>query len=136
MSGQSAGMITMLCALIKARIRPTSRFRTDTVLSLVLLVLVMVIWLPRFSGPIDLRWDAGVYYVLGTSLAEGKGYKLLNEPGNIDATQYPPLLPGIVAAHQWILGTSDPTIVGHWMRLSSFLIFTIYIFIIYLMTRR
>jgi hypothetical protein len=135
MSGQSAGMTTMLCALIKARIRPTSRFRTDTVLSLVLLVLVMVIWLPRFSGPIDLRWDAGVYYVLGTSLAEGKGYRLLNEPGEIEAVQYPPLLPLIVAAHQRVLGTSDPIIVGHWLKLSFFLVFNAYIFTIYVMLR-
>ena len=48
-------------------------------------LLVVALWLPRTSGPIDLRWDGGVYYVLGTSLAEGKGYRLLNEPGEIQA---------------------------------------------------
>jgi hypothetical protein len=67
---------------------------------------------------LDLRWDAGTYYVLGTSLAQGQGYRLLSEPGSIEAIQYPPLLPLFVAAHQWILGTSDPIIVGGWLRIS------------------
>jgi hypothetical protein len=83
-------------------------------------------WVPRRLGPIDLRWDAGVYYILGTSLAQGKGYRLLNEPGEIDAVQYPPLLPAIVAVHQLALGTSDPGTVGKWLRLSSFVIFIAY----------
>ena len=69
---------------------------------------------------------APCYYILGTSLAEGKGYRLLNEPGEIDEVQYPPLLPAIVAVHQLVLGTSDPTTVGRWLRLSSFLIFLAY----------
>jgi len=67
---------------------------------------------------LDLRWDAGTYYVLGTSLAQGQGYRLLSEPGSIEAIQYPPLLPLFVAAHQWILGTSDPILVGGWLRIS------------------
>ena len=74
----------------------------------ILLGLVCLLWIPRCSGTIDLRYDGGVYYVLGTSLAQGKGYRLLNEPGEIEAIQYPPLLPAIVAAHQVVLGTSDP----------------------------
>src|SRR5687767_15169440 len=82
----------------------------------VLLTIVLAMWAPRLRGPIDLRWDAGVYYVLGTSLAEGKGYRLLNEPGEIPAVQYPPLLPAVVAAHQWALGTHDVTVVGPWLR--------------------
>ena len=72
------------------------------------LVAACVSWIPRRSGPIDLRWDGGTYYILGTSLAEGKGYRLLNEPGEIAAIQYPPLLPAIVALHQQVLGTSEP----------------------------
>ena len=90
-----------------------------------LLVLSVAIWLPRLRGPIDLRWDGGTYYVLGTSLAEGRGYRLLNEPGEIEAVQYPPLLPAIVAVHQWILGSSDPMIVGHWLRLTFFVMFLV-----------
>jgi hypothetical protein len=91
-----------------------------------LIVIAVATWLPRFHGPLDLRWDGGTYYILGTSLAEGKGYRLLNEPGDIEAVQYPPMLPMIVAAHQWVLGTSDPMIVGHWLRISFFLMFTIF----------
>jgi hypothetical protein len=89
----------------------------------VVLAAAILLWIPRTHGPIDLRWDAAVYYILGTSLAEGRGYKLLNEPGEIDAVQYPPLLPAIVAAHQAALGTSDPTPVGRWLRLTSFVVF-------------
>jgi hypothetical protein len=99
-------------------------------------LLVLALWLPRFQGPIDLRWDGGVYYVLGMSLAEGKGYRLLNEPGEIQANQYPPLFPLIIAAHQLVLGTSDPLVVGRFLRLSSFLVFVTYIFTIYTLLRR
>ena len=79
---------------------------------LALAALVVTTWLPRMNGPLDLRWDGGVYYVLGTALAEGRGYRLLNEPGEIEATQYPPLFPVFIAAHQVIAGTADPTQVG------------------------
>jgi hypothetical protein len=105
--------------------------KSERVVLLVLLTLTILIWLPRFKGPIDLRWDGGVYYILGTSLAEGKGYRLLNEPGEIEAVQYPPLLPLIIASYQLILGTDDPTTVGRWLRFSAFIIFVLYIYIIF-----
>ncbi len=88
--------------------------------------LVLLSWVPRARGPIDLRWDAGVYFVLGTSLAQGDGYRLLNEPGNIEAIQYPPGLPAIVALHEVILRSSDPLIVGLWLRRSFFLLSLLY----------
>src|SRR5215467_11309182 len=94
------------------------------------LVVATLIWLPRHAGPIDLRWDGGVYYVLGTSIAEGKGYKLLNEPGEIAADQYPPLLPAVVATHQRLLGTTDPIVVGRVLRATSFLMFLAYAVIV------
>ena len=62
-----------------------------------MVLVAAALWVPRLTGPIDLRYDAGVYYTLGTALAEGRGYRLLNEPGEIEAIQYPPLLPLIVA---------------------------------------
>jgi hypothetical protein len=99
-------------------------------------LLVVALWLPRTQGPIDLRWDGGVYYVLGTSLAEGKGYRLLNEPGEIQANQYPPLFPMIIAAHQIVLGTSDYLVVGRLLRLSAFLVFSAYAFAILVLLRR
>src|SRR6266542_2599560 len=134
--GAYLGMTTMLCVLTKARAWSTTRFRTDVVIVLVLLGIVIVCWLPRFSGPIDLRWDGAVYYVLGTSLAEGKGYRLLNEPGDIQAIQYPPLLPAVIAAHQLILGTDDPVIVGRWLRASFFIMYAAFIFSSYALLRR
>lgn len=91
---------------------------------LLLLVVTLLTWLPRWRGPIDLRFDAGVYYTLGTSLAEGRGYRLLNEPGEIEAIQYPPLLPALVAAHQWCLDSSDPLVVAPVLR-RTYLLFSL-----------
>jgi hypothetical protein len=110
-------------------------FKSEKSLLLVLLTLAALTWLPRLKGPLDMRWDAGVYYILGTSIAEGKGYKLLNEPGEIDAVQYPPLLPLIIAGHQLILQTSDPTTVGQWLRFSFFFIFMAYIYAVFRLTK-
>ncbi len=129
---------TILGSPVQARVEvwPQWRVRRETLLLLVLLVLIVLSWLPRMKGLIDLRWDGGTYYVLGTALAEGKGYRLLNEPGEIWGTQYPPLLPAIIAAHQLILGTSDPVIVGRWLRLTFFLMFMCYILASYYVLRR
>jgi hypothetical protein len=88
------------------------------------------------NGPLDLRWDGGVYYVLGTALAQGRGYRLLNEPGEIEATQYPPLFPIFIAAHQIIAGTADPTKVGRWLRFSSFLTSLGFVLASYALLRR
>jgi hypothetical protein len=97
--------------------------RPDIAAAVLVIGVALALWLPRTRGPIDLRGDAGVYYILGTSLAEGQGYRLLNEPGQIRAVQYPPLLPTIVAAHERLLGTSDPTTVGMWLRRTAFVVF-------------
>lgn len=100
---------------------------------LALVLLSVLLWLPRLHGPLDLRYDAGVYYILGTSLAEGQGYRLLNEPGAIQAIQYPPLLPLLVASTQWLAGTSDPAVVGHWLRLAFAAIVIGYIVAVFLL---
>jgi hypothetical protein len=94
-----------------------------------------VLWAPRLRGPLDLRWDGAVYFVLGTSLAEGKGYRLLNEPGEIEAAQYPPLLPLVVAAHQRGLGTNDFLIVAPWLRVFYFLLSTGFTVAVYWLAR-
>ncbi len=100
----------------------SSRDGTGTRHLLMLGLVVSLLWLQRFNGPIDLRFDGGVYYVLGTSLAEGRGYRLLNEPGDIEAIQYPPLLPLIVAGTELMVGDSDPLRVGKYLRLLYLLI--------------
>jgi hypothetical protein len=79
-------------------------------------------WIPQRHGPIDARSDGATYYILGTSLAQGRGYRLLNEPGEIRAVQYPPLLPLVVAAHQKVLATSDFVVVGPWLRAFYFVL--------------
>jgi hypothetical protein len=100
------------------------------------LLLWIAVWIPRLDGPIDLRWDASAYYVLGTSLAEGKGYRLLNEPGEIEAVQYPPLLPLLVAAHQRAMETSDYLVVGSRLRLCYLVLSGLYLLTAYLVVRR
>lgn len=110
------------------------RYR-NTICIVVLLLLSLLMWAPRLRGPVDLRYDAGVYYVLGTSLAEGKGYRLLNEPGEIQAVQYPPLLPLFAAAHQRLAGTSDPAVVGPMLRVSFFAIFLAFIVGVYQLSK-
>jgi hypothetical protein len=94
-----------------------------------------LLWLPRLGGPLDLRYDAGAYYVLGTSLAEGKGYRLLNEPGEIEAVQYTPLLPLVAAAAQRLAGTSAVPEAGHLLRLVFFAFFLLYVAVVYIFAR-
>jgi len=110
--------------------------RTDAGYLAAVVLLAVAMWLPRLRGPLDLRYDAGVYYILGTSLAEGRGYRLLNEPGAIEAIQYPPLLPAVGAVTERLAGTDDPAIVGHWLRLGSVLVYACYAGAIYVMSRR
>ncbi len=97
---------------------PSRWMFADGICIAALLMLVGLIWMPRAAGPIDLRWDASVYYLTGVSMAEGRGYRLLNEPGEIQAVQYPPLVPAIVALHQKALGTTDAFEVGRWLKVT------------------
>ena len=75
-------------------------------------------WAPRGDGPIDLRWDGGAYYILGTSLAEGDGYRMRSEPGGLPSSLHPPLVPAFVALHELALQTTDPVVVGRALRVS------------------
>jgi hypothetical protein len=93
---------------------------------IVVILLAFLLWLPRLSGPIDLRWDGGVYYLLGTSLATGHGYRILSEPGAPEAIQYPPLLAVVVALHERVLGTTDPSVVAPWLRRSYAAMFILF----------
>jgi hypothetical protein len=113
-----------------------TRWGPDLAAIAVLLLLWAAVWAPRFRGPIDLRWDASAYYILGTSLAEGKGYRLLNEPGAIEAVQYPPLLPLTVAAVQRALGTSNYLTVASGLRLLFSALSALYLLGVYLVARR
>ena len=105
-------------------------------LAALIVLLAAALWLPRLQGPLDLRYDAGVYYILGRSLAEGRGYRLLNEPGAIEAIQYPPVLPAVAALHQLVLGTGDPVVVGRGLRFTMALLFLGYAFAAFALARR
>ena len=98
--------------------------------------LVILLWAPRLSGPIDLRWDGGVYYVLGTSLATGHGYRILSEPGSPEALQYPPLLPAIIALCERVLGSTDPAVVAPCLRKLNLTLFVAYAFAVLRLARR
>ena len=110
-------------------------FTADQFFILVLSMVIVGLWIPRWAGPLDLRWDGAVYFVLGTSIAEGKGYRLLHEPGEIEAIQYPPLLPLLAAAPQLALGTSDPLIVGRWLKLFFFVFHAAFVLATYFMLK-
>jgi hypothetical protein len=110
--------------------------RRDLICRIALLLVCLAVWIPRWAGPINFRWDASAYYILGTSLAQGKGYRLLNEPGEIEAVQYPPLLPMIVAAHQRIMGTSDYFKVGFALRLTYFMLSGLFLLMAYALARK
>jgi hypothetical protein len=110
--------------------------RKDVLCSVVVCLLAIANWTGRLAGPLDLRWDAAVYYTLGTSIYEGKGYRLLNEPGEIQAIQYPPLLPAIVALHQAITASTDPFVAGHLMRWSWMILYALYIPLVFWLAKR
>lgn len=79
-----------------------------------------------------MSWDASVYYVLGTSLAQGSGYRLLNEPGAIQSVQYPPFMPTVIAFHQKLFGTDDFAVVSSglkpvWITLHALLSITTFL---------
>ena len=61
-------------------------------------MIAAALWMPRLQRPARSALRCGCVLLLGTSLAEGKGYRLLNEPGAIQAVQYPPVLPLVAAA--------------------------------------
>ena len=103
-----------------------SGLRRTIVTCLVIGCVAIASWWPRAGGPIDLRWDGGAYYLLGTSLASGEGYRLLSEPGNPESSLHPPFLPALVAAYQTVLQTSDPVAVGHALRLTAALVSAAY----------
>lgn len=121
--------------LAAGRFRP-ARWRPDLACVAALLLLWTALWVPRLRGPIDLRWDASAYYILGASLAEGKGYRLLNEPGAIEAVQYPPLLPLMVAAQQRAMGTSDYLPVAAALRRLFWILSGLYLLAVYGFARR
>ena len=102
----------------------------------VVVLLAIILWAPRLSGPIDLRWDGGVYYLLGTSLATGHGYRIPSEPGSPEALQYPPLLPAVVSLYERALGSTEAAIVAPWLRISYAAMFLVYALVVFALARK
>ena len=100
------------------------------------LATTLALWAPRLQGPIDLRWDAGVYYTAGSALADGRGYLIPSEPGAVAEIQYPPALPILAAAVQRVVGTTDAVAAGHAMRLVYFVLTVVYAATVYVVARR
>ena len=96
-------------------------------------ITALLSWWPRGTGPIDLRWDSGAYYILGASLAQGDGYRIASEPGRLPSSLHPPLVPAFVAAHALVLGTTDPIAVGRALRLTVALLSAAYAMAIFLL---
>ena len=96
-------------------------------------VAALASWAPRGGGPIDLRWDGGAYYILGTSLAEGDGYRMRSEPGGLPSSLHPPLVPAFVALHQLALQTTDPVVVGRALKVSLALCSAAYAIAVFLL---
>jgi hypothetical protein len=120
---------------IDMRLRKPDRKRIDLAIGAVVCIVAAMSWLPRAAGPIDLRWDGGAYYLLGTSITKGQGYRLLSEPGSSNTPLHPPLLPIFVAAHQLLLGTTDSLTAGRALRASACLLFALQAFAIYMLLR-
>lgn len=108
---------------------------TDKKLIFLLMIGACVIWLPRYDSMIDLRWDGGVYYTLGESLAQVKGYRILYEPGEILAVQYPPGLPFIVACTRLATGMGSLWATCRLLLALYFLMFCGYLLGVYYLTR-
>ena len=111
-------------------------WRREILSGIALLFIFLAVSLPRLKGPIDLRWDASTYYLLGTALAEGKGYRLLNEPSEIKAVQYPPLLPALIAMQQRLMKTTDYFKVGCRLRIIYFGLSGVYLAAVYILARQ
>src|SRR6516162_3631276 len=110
--------------------------RRAAVYWIIVVTVAVILWIPRLSGPIDLRWDGSVYYVLGTSLSTGAGYRIISEPGCPEELQYPPLLPAIIAAYQRGFHSTDPAIVGPPLRISYAALFVTYGVLVFALATR
>ncbi|MGQ0767320.1 MAG: hypothetical protein ACT4OZ_16855 [Gemmatimonadota bacterium] len=77
---------------------PPPKARADTLVRIALVCLVAAVAILTITPwPVGAFQDDAIYTVLAKSLAEGHGYKLLNLPGEPDATHFPPGYPLFLA---------------------------------------
>ena len=90
---------------------------------ILLLVLSMLIWIPRFRGPIDLGMMPESTISSGHRWPKGRGIGP-EQAGRGSSHSVSATAPRFVAFHQWALGTSDLQSVGQWSRITSAIIFS------------
>jgi hypothetical protein len=82
--------------------------RADLYIPLALVALVLAIAILTVTPwPIGAFEDDAIYTILGKSLAEGTGYRMINLPGAPAATHYPPGYPALLAL-LWRIGPTFP----------------------------
>lgn len=82
--------------------------RLDAYVPLLIAALVLAIAISTVTPwPVGAFEDDAVYTILGKSLAEGTGYRMINLPGSPAATHYPPGYPALLAV-LWRLAPSFP----------------------------
>lgn len=82
--------------------------RADLYIPLGIAALVLAIAISTVTPwPVGAFEDDAVYTILGKSLAEGTGYRMLNLPGAPAATHYPPGYPALLAV-LWTIAPSFP----------------------------
>lgn len=96
----------MMDALV-ARLRAV-RMPSERLIHVVLPVLVSLVAILTITPwPVGAFQDDAMYTVLAKSIAEGKGYRFLNLPGEPNATHFPPAYP-LVLSGIWRLWPSFP----------------------------
>jgi hypothetical protein len=82
--------------------------RADLYIPLAIAAIVLAIAISTVTPwPVGAFEDDAVYTILGKSLAEGTGYRMINLPGAPAATHYPPGYPALLAV-LWKLAPSFP----------------------------
>lgn len=82
--------------------------RADIYIPLAIAALVLGIAISTVTPwPVGAFEDDAVYTILGKSLAEGTGYRMINLPGSPAATHYPPGYPALLAV-LWRMAPSFP----------------------------
>lgn len=86
----------------------TQRARADWLIPLAIAAIVLAVAVSTVTAwPVGAFEDDAIYTVLGKSLAEGTGYRLINLPGAPNATHYPPAYPALLAL-LWTISPSFP----------------------------
>jgi hypothetical protein len=71
--------------------------RRRAVITLLFLTLIPVYWIAYRAPAVGIFHDDGIYLVTAKALAEGKGYRIISLPSEMNQTKYPILFPALLA---------------------------------------